>query len=320
MGFLSSIATIWVSLFGISRRSVVDLLRANLASSQQASSRVTNLPWLVVAGVFFIVAIALPFVAMTLEGPAKAGAYLGSGFLFARCVCVCFLFEADKRKLDEAKPKPTNISIANLAFSSLKRNRLRSLLAVSLIAVASFLLLSVSLFHVEPDEKGTGGFGLMAKSDFAINRDLNDLTVRRDALGNDAAGLESSRIVPMRLRSGDDAGCNNLYRANQPQILGVNPVIESVDKKESDDSDTKSRFAWAGYQALEAGSSQWALLKQSATGDEDSPVPVMLIKTRPCGDCTLKRQWGRSFLMTTMVDVSIFEPSDSCKIQYCKVT
>lgn len=279
IGVVSSLLTIWVSIFNLSKQSVVQLLRGNLSSDTVLPG--SGKAWISTATMYacLLATIGLPFLAIGLQGPAKAGAFLGAGF----CALLGLLIAYYRRYVGRNSTLTANslsaqtISLKSMATSSLQRNRLRSILAVSLISVASFLLLSVSLFHVEPDAYGTGGFTLMAKSDLPIVRDLNDASVRENALGSsDASKMKDARIVPMRLRGGDDAGCSNLYQANQPQVLGVSSIIESIDHVDSDSAAGASRFAWAGQATLKPHQSIWGLLAEGANGTVDSPIPVII--------------------------------------------
>jgi putative ABC transport system permease protein len=265
--------TVRVSLRYLSSHSVIGLLRTNIASQNSVSlisrRRFQNWAWVVC----FAIALLLPIVAAQLQGPAKAGAYLGSGFL----VLVGMLLLYRTRLLEPIQQNSNQkaIGLKQLALSSLGRNRLRSMLAVGLVAMATFLLLSVSLFHVVPDSRGTGEFVLMGRSDLPIARDLNDPKVRRDALGSSSDALDDAKFISMRLRGGDDAGCNNLYQANQPQVLGVPTSMKSIDVV-SDTSSIQSKFAWAATAISGNQSSPWAALEVLADGSADSPIPVII--------------------------------------------
>ncbi len=278
IGTFAALMTIWFSLRYLSQKSIVELLRNSINSLPSSQQRRRSRMGYVIACVFFMLAMALPVIAMSLQGPAQAGAYLGAGFCLLISLITMFyhLVISSSRGTDARVPRMAALSLVGFAMSSLERNRMRSLLAVSLIAVAAFLLLSVSLFHVEPDERGTGGFAMMAKSDLPIARDLNDKDIRESQLGTKAAEvLSSTQIVPMRLRSGDDAGCNNLYQASQPQVLGVNRIIQSIDLG-VDSNPGSSMFAWAGYEAIEDGSNPWSLLDRAADGTASRPIPVII--------------------------------------------
>jgi hypothetical protein len=72
----------------------------------------------------------------------------------------------------------------------------------------------------------------------------------------------------MRLRGGDDASCNNLYQADEPQVLGISARIKEIDQGEGG----RSEFAW--FQTKSANA--WESLEDEATGDMDRPIPVVL--------------------------------------------
>jgi putative ABC transport system permease protein len=148
---------------------------------------------------------------------------------------------------------------------------MRSILAIGLVAIASFLILSMSLFQASPDKAGTGGFAYIGKSSQAIHYDLGNRERQRDVLADKADGLSSLEFVPFRVRGGDDASCNNLYQASEPQILGVSPRMVSIDKKE----DGSSAFAWFGTENSKM-STPWQRLERPAQGTTESPVPVVL--------------------------------------------
>jgi hypothetical protein len=105
----------------------------------------------------------------------------------------------------------------------------RSLLSVSLIASACFVIVMVASNRSEMDEgpstleSGTGGFSLVAETDVPLHQDLNRPEDRFD-LGfsvEESAKIDRSEVFPLRLLPGDDASCLNLYRPEKPRILGV---------------------------------------------------------------------------------------------------
>ncbi len=277
--------TIWISVYFLFKQKIVDLLRGNSVSGP--SQRQKNTPWftLIALSVSALLVIILPNTSDTLEGPAKAGAFLGAGMFALVAMILLFQLLVVRRyrfgipgfkSSGSSKAEVLSFSFGTLVSSSLQRNPLRSLLAVSLIAIASFLILCVSLFHVEPDLAGTGGFSLMAQTNLSVSRDLNDEQVRRNALGEQAAGLTDTRIVGMRLRGGDYAGCSNLYQANQPQVLGMSPLIQSIDVNPNAKNGTNSNFAWAAVAEVPEGLSVWSHLEKRAVGTADDPIPVII--------------------------------------------
>jgi putative ABC transport system permease protein len=140
------------------------------------------------------------------------------------------------------------------------------------VSVASFLILSMSLFQATPTEPGLGGFALMGKSQSPIYEELGNPATRRDVLSDEAEQINGVDIVSMRLRGGDDASCNNLYQADEPQVLGMSARIKQIDRNE----EGKSAFAWFQTKKLSGSASPWESLEALGTGEKDSPIPVVL--------------------------------------------
>jgi hypothetical protein len=99
----------------------------------------------------------------------------------------------------------------------------RSVLAIAVIASATFILISVDAFRREgrPTDlgprSGIGGYSLILDMLLPVVQDPNTQD-GRDALN--LAGLDASvTIEPFRLLPGDDASCLNLYEPTNPRIL-----------------------------------------------------------------------------------------------------
>ena len=99
----------------------------------------------------------------------------------------------------------------------------RSILAIGVIASATFLLVAVGAFRREAPtagdrHSGTGGYQLLADLLLPLVNDPNS----RD--GHEALGLavgDPVRIDPFRVLPGDDASCLNLYEPTNPRVLGA---------------------------------------------------------------------------------------------------
>lgn len=129
----------------------------------------------------------------------------------------------------------------------------------------------MSLFQASPNEAGTGRFAFIGKSSQAIHYDLANRERQREFLGTKASTLSALEFVPLRVRSGDDASCNNLYQASEPQVLGISTRMESVDQK----PDGRSAFAWFATENSK-DSTPWQRLDRKADGSAESPVPVVI--------------------------------------------
>ena len=110
----------------------------------------------------------------------------------------------------------------------------RSVLAASLIAFATFVVVAVGAFRREdagsPDDpaSGTGGYTLMAESVVPMMFDP------ATAEGRSQYGLDSPDLQPtlagvtfdlFRVRPGDDGSCLNLYRPDNPRIAAPSPAF-----------------------------------------------------------------------------------------------
>jgi ABC-type lipoprotein release transport system permease subunit len=227
--------------------------------------------------------IIVGFIAMLagqwVQGQAQAGAFVASGmcWMIAGVLWLYRRFQqdgtqsfagADKSLFANTEQSPS-LGLSQLARSSAQRSPVRSLLTVALMAMASFLILSMSLFQGEPDRRGTGGFAWVGKSSQSIHVNIADPKEQRQVLGDKANALQGSEIVQVRVRGGDDASCNNLFQANEPQVMGVSQTIAAVDQ----DKNGRTEFAWFG---TNTSTSPWVALEATGEGTVENPVPVIL--------------------------------------------
>lgn len=119
------------------------------------------------------------------------------------------------------------LAMARMALTNGARNRGRSLLSATLVASASYMIVTVAAFQQDftltelGKDSGTGGFHLMAEADIPIFRDLDDPDGRFELGIAETPELAESTIIPMRLLPGDDTSCLNLYQPTEPRVLGV---------------------------------------------------------------------------------------------------
>jgi putative ABC transport system permease protein len=190
-----------------------------------------------------------------------------------------------------------------MALRNAARNPGRSTLTIGLVAAASFLIVAVSAFRLDPNQQtpslhsGNGGFALAAESDQPIFHNLNT-SEGRQALGFSSADdklFDGTTFFSLRVRAGDDASCLNLYRPQQPRILGVpKRFIEH------------GGFAWADipphivepWQLLDTGL-PLAWLGFAFYGDgANRPVPVVLEKNTANYSLNLWGGVGETFEIT----------------------
>jgi ABC-type antimicrobial peptide transport system permease subunit len=221
-----------------------------------------------IAPALVLISVALAILATQLGGEAQAGAFMGSG---AAMLAALLIFIAGR-----LKAKGNGLSTTGLvktAFRNAGRNVGRSVTTIALMASASFLIVAVSAFQLDPSDEGVGGFDYLAESSEPILADLHSAEARKQLLGQDAKKLEGATILSFRLRSGDDASCRNLYQPHQPRVLGVTPgMVDYLQNKEV------AHFAFAASDAKtpQEKENPWQILDTPAA--DGQPVNVILDK------------------------------------------
>jgi putative ABC transport system permease protein len=159
-------------------------------------------------------------------------------------------------------------NLVRMALRNAARNPDRCTLTIGLVATASFIIVSVSVFRLDPTQQkatlhgGNGGFVLVAESDQPILQDLNSPHGRGalDFSQEDEKVLSGSTIIGLRANAGDDASCLNLYRPRQPRVLGL--PRRFIDR---------GGFAWAAKRR--DCPNPWLLLEENTGG---KAIPVIL--------------------------------------------
>jgi putative ABC transport system permease protein len=106
----------------------------------------------------------------------------------------------------------------------------RSMVTVGVMAAGSFLVVSTGAFRKSPPSSvhepasGTGGFSYLGESALPVYDDLNTIAGQEDdPYDLNASLMDGAKVVPLRVRLGDDASCLNLNKAIRPTLYGVNP-------------------------------------------------------------------------------------------------
>ncbi len=274
---LVAVITIGIAVRSVTRISAQTLLSGRDDAKTPVGSKLNSpaknrLRYITIS--LLLVAVLVAAIGSSGTGQAAAGSFVASGMLMLLAVLMTI-----HRRLAEPRPLPAaagtkrathRFSLGVVSGRTASRHPLRSTLTILLIATASFLIIAITAFRLQPDDSGTGGFDFIGQTSQPLFRDLNDPNVRREWLGPDGEAMEGATIAAMRLRPGQDASCNNLYRAEQPTVLGI-PV--SAAALLHGDENLGFRFA-----ASAAGEHQtpWDLLAQSASGTESDPIPVII--------------------------------------------
>jgi putative ABC transport system permease protein len=303
-GVLICLATIAWSVYQ-TRRIAVRQLLAGLLQPSFGAGRTPSWIARFAAGILFLAAIGLGFLATSLGGQAQAGAFVGAG----AAVLTGLLLETWNYLQSRGRGNATitgYLPLTRLAARSAARNPVRSTLTIGLISSASFLIVAMSAFQLRPSDTGTGGFDLVAESSQPVFVDFTRAASREDLLGDQATMLQAGRVFPFRVRRGDDASCGNLYQATQPSVLGVpTDFISYFDNPEV------TQFPWAASAAdsAEEKRNPWHLLDdapQAATKSDDSPmnskkdapIPVVIDKETAMYSLHLYGGIGEEFVFT----------------------
>jgi len=300
LGVIVSLLTIWVSLRALSRVPPRALL-AGEARVQPVGTGRTNQrrpSWKMwIAAAFLLAAVLLAILAANLGGESQAGAFLGAGaaFLVAQLVVISWQMGAMGQSSSIGKGGTV---LGQLAARNAGRNAGRSLATVALMGAASFLIVAVSSFRLDPTDEGIGGFDLLAESSEPIVLDLNSPQGRRKLLADEAAALDGAAVLSFRVKPGDDASCRNLYQPTQPRILGVT----SATVRYFDDPHMSPRFAFAGSAAKtpEEKANPWRVLvgrdsvaRPTGRATESRPTgPIPVILDKNTAMYSLKLYWG----------------------------
>ncbi|WP_395752838.1 FtsX-like permease family protein [Prosthecobacter sp.] len=164
--------------------------------------------------------LALGFVVKNPE--AVAGMFFGSGMLMmiAGLLSLRNWMRRDSDTLAR--------SLWQIGSRNISRRPSRSLAVIGMMAGGIFLVVAVNAFRMSAGDptvraSGTGGFALIGESSLPVYEDLNG-KAGWDAFGLDEKLMPQVRVVPFRVREGDDASCLNLNRAQKPVLVAADPA------------------------------------------------------------------------------------------------
>jgi len=223
-GIVAALLCVAVTLRSLKKQSTRGLLAGSLASdSSKAKTNKTSLRIglvLTVLGVLLLVAAFFHLLSQV------AGFFIGGTLLLA-----AFLFFQSswfKRRHKKALTGRGILPITKLGFRNTAYRPGRSILCISLIASATFIIVAVDSFRhrgeasIVDRSSGTGGFPLLAESLLPIVKDPNSPEGQQDlnlAVGDPQSSLNGVTLTRFRLQPGDDASCLNLYRPQNPKVI-----------------------------------------------------------------------------------------------------
>jgi putative ABC transport system permease protein len=287
LGVIMSVATIAWAIRATKAVTACRLLGGNTEPPLSASPiNQTRSKWIAItllaAGILLAVVAAMPGLGDRLGSEGQAGAFVGGGFSVLSALLL--LIRQYLRGGWKAK-SIRNISqpLAWLAARNAGRNPSRSALTIGLMAMATFLLISMGSFKLSPSAAGKGGFDYWGLSSMPVYENLGQDDLRISVLGKQrAAQLENESIQCLRYRDGDDASCSNVYQARQPRVLGVPQTFVDHYDTDANSTTTITPFTWAtqaGGDAMQQN--PWHLLDSEMpphAGTPDDPIPVVIDK------------------------------------------
>ncbi|HEY4311769.1 MAG TPA: FtsX-like permease family protein [Pirellulales bacterium] len=271
-GVLISLAVIYRSLARLRQVNVRALLADRVSEPTTGIAKKPRFAQ-VVAVAAIIGALAAGVAGSRLGDMAQALAFMGSGamLLVALLAVVSGQFRSGAAQSFVNRGRA---ALVWLAYSNAARNPGRSTLAIGLIAAASFLIVAIGAFRLEPRagfDSGTGGFTLVAESDQPIYQDIStdDGQTELGFSSADQKAVDGIKVFSLRVSNGDDASCLNLYQAQQPRVLGLPEALIE-----------RGGFAWSKSSATtpaEIGN-PWLLLDRSLpdAGPDDAVIPIVL--------------------------------------------
>jgi hypothetical protein len=248
---LVAVLTMLWTLRGMQRVGVRQLLAGQVTEPRETKAAGRWSRWSMLAS--GILALVLVGVGSQLGGEAQAGAFFGSGALL---LIAMLLFVRARLRHAAQQGAGMTRDLISLAWSNAARAPSRSVSTLALVGMAVFLLVAISAFQLQPPPTGTdinagdGGFALWAKSDLPIYPDLADKKEREEKLSFadfPNSPVDRATIIPLRIESGQDASCLNLYQATRPRIVGVNSRL------------------------IERGGFDWAALPKNLPAGETNP-------------------------------------------------
>lgn len=254
----------------MARSSARSLLSGEVTSGSHLASPRKRAVIRAVCLIALLGAIGTAFSAISAGGAEQAVSFFIAGFamLIALLSAVWLWLIA---RPGATKPAAVQMSMFMLAARNARRQPARSLLATGLIASATFVIVAVGASRLSPDmdiEKpsgGAGGFSLVAESTVPLPYDIKTAQGRESlGINGEAAAIcKEASFAAFRVRPGDDSSCLNLYKVNQPRILGA-----------GEDFLQRGAFSFAASMAesAEEKANPWLLLNRRF---EDGAIPAI---------------------------------------------
>ena len=262
-GVVAAVVCIFLTLRKIGRSSTRSLLTGTTTDTDEI--RTTRSYMRLVAIATTVGAVVL-LIAGGLKLIPQVAGFFGGGVMLM-VAGICFLSVWLRKTRGATIREPGWWAMSQMGFRNTTYRPTRTVLCVTLIASAAFIIVAVDAFRrsgaVAQDRKsGSGGFRFVAESLVPIVHNANTVD-GREALNlnntNDETALKDVRLVSLRMRPGDDASCLNLYQPRNPKIVA--PPDEFINE---------NRFAFQN--SIEKTENPWLLLNREFP---DGAIPVI---------------------------------------------
>ena len=268
-GVLAAVVCIYFTLRRLGRSSTRSLLAGSITGGDSSRKR-ANFAFLretPVAILLALIGISL-LVAGGLRIIPQAAGFFGGGVVLL-VAAVLFISRWLKRTNRPPIRGAGWWTIARLGFRNATYRPGRTVLCITLIASAAFIIVAVDSFRrsgvsAADRKSGTGGYPLLAESLLPVVHDPNTPDGRESLnLNTTEATLKDLTFVNFRVRPGDDTSCLNLYQPRNPKIVAP---------PESFIRDNRFTFQSSLAATDEEKNNPWLLLDR---GLDDGAVPVI---------------------------------------------
>ena len=268
-GVLAAVMCIYLTLRRLGRSSTRSLLAGSITGGDSSRKR-ANFAFLretPVAILLALIGISL-LVAGGLRIIPQAAGFFGGGVVLL-VAAVLFISRWLKRTNRPPIRGAGWWTIARLGFRNATYRPGRTVLCITLIASAAFIIVAVDSFRrsgvsAADRKSGTGGYPLLAESLLPVVHDPNTPDGRESLnLNTTEATLKDLTFVNFRVRPGDDTSCLNLYQPRNPKIVAP---------PESFIRDNRFTFQSSLAATDEEKNNPWLLLDR---GLDDGAVPVV---------------------------------------------
>ncbi|MFH1745857.1 MAG: ABC transporter permease [Planctomycetota bacterium] len=251
ISLLVTVLSIWWSLRGLTRLSPRALLAGVVQTGRPATRRQGRIAVVVIV-VAVLLGGGLCLLTLTTGAVSQSAAFFGGGvaLLVALLAGLVQWLGGESGATIHARGIP---ALLRLGMRNARRRAGRSALIAGLIACAVFNITALQAMRLEPPapsqakNSATGGFALLGEAAVPLPFVPDD-----------------SRLIPFRLRIGDETSCLNVYRPRQPRLLGALEVMIN-----------RGGFLFSKTLGVtvEEQRNPWRLLERTYS---DGAIPVML--------------------------------------------